>query len=288
MALAGAGLGAWRALLHYSREIEPDRVEVRALTLTLPRLDPAFDGYRLLQISDIHFNHWMTPARFAGLVRLINAQRADLIAFTGDLVKDRRSYDPAAITAVLKRLTAADGVVGVMGNHDQYGNLPVLRRVLADSGIRELRNSVHTLRRGSAVLHLAGVDDIAWRQARLDLVLRDLPPDGAAILLAHEPDFADVSAATGRFDLQLSGHTHGGQVALPLVGPFILPKHGVRYPSGLYFVDGMYVYTNRGLGVGNVRVRLNCRPEITVLTLRSGAAVGNPAEEYSSYAHPTD
>ena len=102
-----------------------------------------------------------------------------------------------------------------------------------------------------------------------DKVMRTLPADGAAILLVHEPDFADLSAATGRFDLQLSGHTHGGQIVLPLVGPPILPSMGRKYPSGEYRVNDMLLYTNRGIGVTTVNARFNCRPEITVFNLET-------------------
>jgi len=111
------------------------------------------------------------------------------------------------------------------------------------------------------------VDDILYKMNRLDQVLASLPADGAAILLAHEPDFADTSAAAGRFDLQISGHTHGGQINLPLIGPPILPEMGQKYPSGLYNIGDMLLYTNRGVGVTTVNARFNCRPEITVFTL---------------------
>lgn len=104
---------------------------------------------------------------------------------------------------------------------------------------------------------------------QLGAVLDGLPGGGAAILLAHEPDFADVSAATGRFDLQLSGHTHGGQVGIPILRRPILPAFSQRYVSGLHRVGGMTLYVNRGLGFVHLRLRFLCRPEITVLTLRS-------------------
>ena len=133
----------------------------------------------------------------------------------------------------------------------------------------ELRNSVYTMRRGSDSLHLAGVGDVFVRDDNLDLVLKRLPIDGAAILLAHEPDFGDLSASTGRFDLQISGHTHGGQVVLPFFGPPILPDLGTRYPSGLYHIGEMLLYTNRGVGMSLPPIRFNCRPEITVFTLES-------------------
>jgi len=99
-------------------------------------------------------------------------------------------------------------------------------------------------------------------------VLALLPDEGCAILLAHEPDYADISAPTGRFDLQLSGHSHGGQVILPFIGPPILPSYSHKYPVGQYQVGSMIQYTNRGLGTVAPMVRFNCRPEITVFTLR--------------------
>jgi predicted MPP superfamily phosphohydrolase len=130
-------------------------------------------------------------------------------------------------------------------------------------------NGFRTLRRGDDTLHLAGVDDLFARQARLHEVLTKLPVEGATILLAHEPDFADASASTGRFDLQLSGHSHGGQVRLPFIGAPYLPPYGRRYPCGLYELDGMLLYTNKGLGMFPPHVRFLCRPEITVFTLRA-------------------
>jgi predicted MPP superfamily phosphohydrolase len=132
----------------------------------------------------------------------------------------------------------------------------------------ELRNAVKTLRRGDAMLHLCGVDSVLEGVDRLDRVLEALPEGGAAVLLAHEPDFADTSAGTNRFDLQLSGHSHGGQVSLPLLRSAVLPRLSHRYPRGLYRVGGMFLYTNRGLGT-HPRFRFGCRPEITVFTLRA-------------------
>jgi predicted MPP superfamily phosphohydrolase len=255
----------------YARRIGPQAVQVRPITLILPRLSPTFDGYRIVQISDIHISQWMMPERLAALIPRINEQQPDLVAITGDLLTNGQPYDPEALSGVLRLLRPRDAVVAVLGNHD-YRNktgVAVLRRVLEESGIVELPNAAHTLRRGDSALHIAGVDSLSMRRARLDLVLPQVAGDDAAILLAHEPDFADVSAATGRFDLQLSGHTHGGQMILPGMRPPVLPRLGRRYPVGFYRLRGMYLYTNRGLGVGSIRVRLNCPPEITVFTLRA-------------------
>jgi len=107
---------------------------------------------------------------------------------------------------------------------------------------------------------------------RLDEVIAHLEENSAAILLVHEPDFADESAATGKFDLQISGHTHGGQIVIPFLGPPVLPPSGRKYPSGLYKVGDMLQYTNRGVGTDTVSVRINCPPEITIFVLKRMAS----------------
>ena len=174
-----------------------------------------------------------------------------------------------SMVGALRNLRAPDGVVAVMGNHDYISGEALIRTYLKQGGVVELPNAIHTLRRGGAELHVAGVDDLMAGRSRLDLVIQRLPERGAAILLAHEPDFADVSTATGRFDLQLSGHSHGGQVGIPLLRRPILPPYAQRYVSGLHRVGGMILYVNRGLGSVHLRLRFLCRPEITVLILRS-------------------
>lgn len=268
MAAAAALLGAGCYL--YGREVEIRRVEIKPLTLTLPRLAPEFDGYRIVQIGDIHLDDWTRPERLSGIVAQVNAQRPDLIAIMGDFAsRSAKQLDTRRLTGALRELRARDGVLTILGNHDYLTGVELIRRCIREASVTELVNDVHTLRRGKATLHVAGVDDVMEGESRLDLVLRDLPDSGAAILLAHEPDFADVSAATGRFDLQLSGHSHGGQVRVPLLMRLALPPFSQRYTSGLYRVDGMLQYTNRGLGFVDMRLRFLCRPEITVLTLRS-------------------
>jgi hypothetical protein len=155
------------------------------------------------------------------------------------------------------------------GKKLQLTDAGLVRRILRESGIIEVGNSIHTIRRGESLLHIAGLDDYWEHKDRLDFVLKNLPPEGAAILLIHEPDFADISAATGRFDLQLSGHSHGGQVILPFFGPLVLPLYARKYPLGIYRVGQMFQYTNRGIGTIPPAIRFNCRPEITLLTLKS-------------------
>ena len=280
MALKGlaASLGGMAAavaggMYAYGRLVEPGRVEVTQVPLVLPRLDPAFDGYRIVQISDVHMDSFMTLRRLRALVEIVNAQQPDLVAMTGDFVTSNIVYDADELTTAFSGLRARDAAVAILGNHDYHSGVEGVRAVIRRSGMIELSNEVYTLRRGAARLHIAGLDDIWAQTARLDLVLDALPPDGAAVLLAHEPDVADLAAATGRFDVQLSGHTHGGQIVFPLFGPIYLPVHGHRYERGLYYLaNGMRLYVNRGGGMITLPIRFGSRPEITVFTLHSPGA----------------
>ena len=274
-ALLSAGL-AGAVLLYYASQVEPRWLRVQRLTVRLPRLGRAFHGYRIAHLSDIHMGGGMTPGRLRAAVRVVNALQPDLVALTGDFIEaDGRAA--AAVADALGALRARDGAVAVLGNHDYHRAPGAVRRALAQASVVELSNAVHTLRRGADTLHIAGIDDVAAGRACLDTVLDALPPDGAAVLLAHEPDFADVSAATGRFDLQLSGHTHAGQVRLPLLGALVLPSYGRFYPAGRYQVGSMTQYTSSGLGTIWPHLRFNARPEVALLTLHSPDSAAAPA-----------
>ena len=269
---AGAALIGAGGLL-YAREVEPRRLEVVRPELTLPRLAAAFDGYRIVQIGDLHLDDWSRPARLNRVAEMVNAERPDLVVVTGDFASySARRLDTGRLVGGLRRLSARDGVLAILGNHDYLTDVKLIRRCIREAGLTELLNAFVTLGRGDSRFHVAGIDDVMEGRSRLDLVLRGLPASGAAILLAHEPDFADVAAATGRFDLQLSGHSHGGQVRVPVLGRAVLPPFSQRYTRGLHRVGGMLVYTNRGLGTVHARLRFGCRPEITALTLRSPGA----------------
>jgi hypothetical protein len=263
-----AGVGS----LGYATRVEPYWVDVERVKLTLSRLPAAFHGYKVAQLSDLHMGGWLTRSRLEEVVALTNEQKPDLVAITGDFVSSLSDVVARDLVEVLGALRATDGVVAVLGNHDHWTDAEVIRQVLRDCNIVNVSNDVHTLQRSGALLHITGVDDIWESKHDLDMVLSKLPVQGAALLLAHEPDFADTSSATGRFDLQLSGHSHGGQVVPPFLGPLRLPPYGKKYHTGLYQVGGMFQYTNRGVGMISPPVRFNCRPEITLLTLESPVA----------------
>jgi uncharacterized protein len=254
-------------VLLYAKLIEPNWIEINSLQLTLPHLSSQFNGYRIVQVSDIHRDKWMTPRRLTHIVHLVNRQKPDLVAITGDLVTRNSPALIPSLKVALERLKPKDKTVAILGNHDHENDTKAIIHVLEQSGIFHLGNAVYTLQRSGAMLHIAGVDDVGEGKDRLDLVMQQLPNAGAAILLAHEPDFADTSSATKRFDLQLSGHTHGGQIRLPFLKPLILPPWGKKYFLGRYQVGEMIQYTNRGLGMTGLHLRFAARPEITVFTL---------------------
>lgn len=266
--LVMAGVGGFG----YSTMLEPAWLDVEEVELTLPRLSRAFSGFRIAQISDIHLGGWMNQKRLQQVIRKVLAQTPDLVVITGDFVigHDWSEESQAVLDELAEELSALTEkhlTLAVLGNHDYWTDAKAVRTALMACGVVNVSNDVHTLSIDGGQLHVAGMDDVWEGHDRLDLVLDKLPESGAAILLAHEPDFAEESAFTGRFDLQLSGHSHGGQVVIPFVGPPILPYLGRKYPSGLYRVGEMWQYTNRGVGMVPLNVRLNCRPEITLFTL---------------------
>jgi hypothetical protein len=267
LALCGIGGGL------YSSLIEPLWFDIVDVPLLLPRLGRAFTGFRLMQISDLHVGEGFMPAHLGGAVDRMLDLRPDALAITGDVVSSSDRLNDEALDATgvqLARLASTVPTFSVLGNHDHWWDAERVRALLRRSGATNLDNDYRSLTREGSFLHFCGVDDFYERRANLAPILQRLPAEGCAILLAHEPDFVDRTARTGRFDLQISGHSHGGQVVLPFGGPVILPRHGRKYPSGLYSIGGMYQYTNRGLGTISPAVRFFCRPEITVFTLYPG------------------
>jgi predicted MPP superfamily phosphohydrolase len=246
-----------------SADFEVVKIEVKIRRLPIP-----FQGYRIVHISDIHYGQWISADRLKGVIDLINQQKPDIVAITGDFVsysdKDIEDLIPA-----LKKIHAQDATVAVLGNHDHWVSSERVRSILKESRIIELNNDVYTVNRKGFEIHIAGVDSITLNKNQLDKVLQKLPPDEPAILLVHEPDFANISAETKRFSLQLSGHSHGGQFVLPKLGTPFRGDGFKKYPLGRYQVGEMVQYTNRGLGTNAFWIRINCAPEITVIDLQT-------------------
>jgi predicted MPP superfamily phosphohydrolase len=253
--------------------VEPRNFVARRVDVRLKRLPEAFEGFRIAQISDIHFGPNMGAAGVEHAVRLAQSFHPDLLALTGDFVSHPlgqpngkaggRFVEPCA--DVLARWKDVR-MVAILGNHDHWNDAGIVAAGLRERGVPVLRNAAFALERGQDRVWIAGIDDAFVGAADLNLSLRGIASNETTVLLAHEPDFADYAS---RFpvDLQLSGHSHGGQVRLPGLGALILPELARKYPMGLNRVGDLQVYTNVGLGVVNPPVRFLCPPEVTLLTL---------------------
>lgn len=261
------GMNRWRDKIG-NPEFNRQDFQVEEVEVIIPSLNPVYEGYRLANISDIHLGQWITAEHLEGVMGLVNQEKPDSVTITGDFISYILDDFAEDLESALKMLKPRDNTFAVLGNHDHWLGAEKIRNILNKCNIIDLSNDVSTLCRRKAPLHIAGVDSVMLEKHRLDLVMDKLPEDGPAILLAHEPDFADISSTTGRFTLQISGHSHGGQFLIPGLGTFIRGPHFVKYPVGKYQVGDMVQYTSRGLGTNVFWFRINCPPEITMFTLK--------------------
>jgi len=265
----GAGLSAISSAM-YITQIEPTAVETTHITIPMRNLPASFDDFTLVQISDWHLGEWMTLDRMLSIAGMVNEMKPDVTVLTGDFMSRVRPNTFREVTEATQAFNAPDGVFATLGNHDYWMNPKMVRNAVEAAGnCQLLLNANVPIQRGTDMLYIAGVDDLWEKKNDLNKALTGIPDHSPAILLAHEPDGADAAAATGKVGLQLSGHTHGGQVRAPIKGAIILPRLGRKYPMGLYNVQGMSLYVNRGLGMVAPYVRFNCRPEITRITLKA-------------------
>jgi uncharacterized protein len=240
----------------YAQGLEPRWFNIKTINVQLAGLDPVFEGYKIVQLTDLHARSAvMDRAQLERVAKLTNQQQPDLIALTGDYITKDASKSEEMLTNAFGRLTAKDGVVAIMGNHDRGEDSTPIERALRVGKVQLLNNTVYAIERQGQRLNIAGVDDVWLRRA-------DLP-----VTMAHEPDFADIAAQSDRFALQLSGHSHGGQIVLPFA-PRVTPPWGKKYINGLYDLGAMQLYVSPGVGTtGPPKARFNCRPEISVIVL---------------------
>jgi predicted MPP superfamily phosphohydrolase len=273
--LIGTGAAA-AGLALYSGEIARHEVDVVDRPIAITNLPTPFNGYRIVQLSDIHLDEYTEPFFLEHIVRKVNALAPDLVLITGDFITHGSLTFIAGGHAlhrcaeILTTLTAPLRYA-VLGNHDVSYNATAVIRALATHGTPVLVNQYLPIERNGTRLWLCGVEDPGTGHPDLDLSV-PAKPDGPVLLMAHEPDYADDVIAHPRgplVDLMLAGHSHGGQIRLPFLGPLILPPMAEKYPEGLYRFKQMQLYVNRGLGTVGLPFRLNCPPEITVLTLQS-------------------
>ena len=251
------------------KKFTPNEIDLVEVNITLPDLGKNFVNYRILNLTDVHLGQWVNPEYLSDLIDYVNTLNFDLATLTGDYFSYVLDGYEDSLKDSFKKLKAKDGKFGVLGNHDHWMGAEKIRKLFEESDIVDLSNDVCVLSRGEDKLNLAGVDSSTVCADNLDKVLAKLD-DCPTVLLAHEPDFANESSQTGKIDLQISGHSHGGQFIIPKVEttPFRGPN-STKYPVGFYKIRDMMQYTSKGLGTNSFRIRINCNPEITIITLKS-------------------
>lgn len=251
------------------KKFTPNEIDLVEVNITLPDLGKNFVNYRILNLTDVHLGQWVNPEYLSDLIDYVNTLNFDLATLTGDYFSYILDGYEDSLKDSFKKLKSKDGKFGVLGNHDHWMGAEKIRKLFKESDIVDLSNDVRVLSRGEDKLNLAGVDSSTVCADNLDKVLAKLD-DCPTVLLAHEPDFANESSQTGKIDLQISGHSHGGQFIIPKVEttPFRGPN-STKYPVGLYKIRDMMQYTSKGLGTNSFRIRINCNPEITIITLKS-------------------
>jgi predicted MPP superfamily phosphohydrolase len=243
----------------------------------LQRWPERLNGFTVAVLSDFHYDPIFSVHPLRAAIAMVNNLHPDLIALTGDFVtvpptgdeaKGALAAEPCA--SLLRQMSAPHGLWAVMGNHDDATDPEHVTRALQAQNIQVLANQSQPIEQDGARFWLGGVNDVMNGAADLSKTMHGVPASEAVILLAHEPDFAD-EAAKSPIDLQISGHSHGGQIRIPFLPPLYLPALAKKYVWGTYQVGPLMLHTSAGLGTIGVPMRLNCPPEITLLTLRPPA-----------------
>ena len=270
--LAVGGAGAAAASGH-AFLIEPNWLEVTRQELWLPFLPSTMDGFQVGLLTDLHFRPGADDGLIAKAVAEVNRLKLDLLALAGDYITE----DPAVVPPLLDHLrhaTPVHGVFAVAGNHDGWhASLTDMARRFEKSGISFLSNQHTVLHVGADRLGLAGTDFVWLGKPDPAATFKGLATELPTLALVHEPDFFDTMKEAHPGLLQLSGHTHGGQCRVPLLG--YAPARvdfGRRYLDGIYADGPSQLFVSRGVGTSGPRVRFACRPQLAVLTLRSPEA----------------
>lgn len=264
----------------YAGEVERHWLEISQQDLRIAGLPAAFDGIRVAQLSDIHLDEYTEPFFLRAIVDRVNRLNPDMVFLTGDYVSwgiSTRKFAEGAAWQCANILTGLNcrERYAILGNHDVMVDPNLVATALIDNGTKVLINACLPIERSGARLWLAGFDDPVWGDPNPDLAIpsriRNIPNE-PVVALCHAPDYADellAHPAGKSVKVMLSGHTHGGQIRLPLLGAMQLPPLGRKYVEGWFRLGAMQLYVNRGLGAVGVPFRFDCPPEITLFTLRS-------------------
>jgi predicted MPP superfamily phosphohydrolase len=259
--IAATGVG----IAHRARHTAVYRPVLETIQLSTPAGRPGLAGLRLGFLTDPHIGPAMSAADVDRALRVLFEARPDVLLLGGDYICESPRFAVEAAAVMAPYVAEAPlGALAVLGNHDHANDAPRLTTLFDQRGIRVLCNEAARVVYGASELWVAGIDDAIVGSPSPECAFAAIPEDALALALWHEPDWAEESARHGAF-LQLSGHSHGGQVRLPVLGALSTPPGARRFVSGFNRAAGMPVYVSRGAGVFRPPVRFCCPPEVTLL-----------------------
>lgn len=259
---------------YYAHNIEPHSLKITHHTISHKKIPKGFSNFKMIQFSDTHIGFQYDLTQFEQLVNEINALNPDIIFFTGDLLDNPNKFNEHNhVISLLQRLKAPFGKFAVYGNHDHggYGST-IYKNIMEQSGFQILLNrsqSINIL--DGSKIQIAGIDDAMLGKPSIETSILNVSKDDFTILLSHAPDYADEAALHEQFHLQLSGHSHGGQVQIPFFGALVTPPFAEKYIEGFYEIGNhapLLLYVNRGVGTTRIPFRFLAKPELTVFTLK--------------------
>lgn len=251
----------------YARFVAPFRLRITHTMVQLPRTHRHLGGTTLAFIADTHVGPHFSAKALDPVIQVLRRANPDVALFGGDYIAESPRYLESArepLTAMA--YTAKFGAWGVFGNHDIANIRERVADSLADTGITLLTNDAAEVVTDKGSFWLAGIDDILLGKDRPAEAFRKIPADGLTIAIWHEADHAEKLEPFGPL-LMLSGHSHGGQIRLPVLGPIAAPKLGKKYDSGRYTIGDMTLFVSNGIGMYRPPVRFNCPPEVVFVHL---------------------
>ncbi|MGM9928234.1 MAG: metallophosphoesterase [Bacillus sp. (in: firmicutes)] len=255
----------------YGRYLEPTWTQITNYIIPHKNIPKGFSGLKIVQFSDTHLGFQYTLKQLKKTITRINALHPDIIVFTGDLMDKPNEFNQKeAVSAALSHLQAPLGKICIYGNHDHGGyGTTAYEEIMKNSGFTILKNTNMVVKNAEQQpIFIAGIDDAMLGKPNWDQTMQNIPHDSFCILLSHAPDFAD-RASTYPISLQLSGHSHGGQVQIPFLGALATPPYAKKYYEGMYHISSLQLYVNRGLGTTRIPIRFFARPELTLFTLQA-------------------
>ncbi len=262
--------GCFVSAISYPFFFEPNLIALKKVEVPVKGLPKNLDSLKIGLLADFHRGIYTSSNDIRRAAKIIQGEKPDILLLAGDFVEGKAEYIHS-VALILSKIITPLGKFAVLGNHDYWTDAKLISEVLEKNNIQVLINKTIEIKKNNESFFLLGLDDAWAGKPDYKKPLKNIPKEKLIISLVHEPDYADLIKCSDRWiPLQLSGHSHGGQVVLPFFGAPVLPYMGKKYSSGLNRVgkSNRFVYTTKGIGT-IFPLRFNCRPEATILTLKA-------------------